>query len=66
VRVGQRFQWRNADTLVHTATGDGGSFDTGPIAPGSTSGPRTLGVPGTVTYHCSIHPSMVGQLVVTR
>ena len=66
VTVGQRVQWRNADTVVHTATQDGGGFDTGPIAPGSTSTPRTLGVAGTLGYHCSFHPTMVGTLVVTR
>jgi plastocyanin len=66
VRVGQRVRWRNADSVVHTATQDGGGFDTGPIAPGATSTPRTLSVARTLGYHCSIHPSMVGTLVVTR
>jgi plastocyanin len=66
VRVGQSVRWRNADSVVHTATQDGSGFDTGPIAPGSTSTPRTLSVAGTLGYQCSIHPSMVGTLAVTR
>jgi len=64
VAVGQRVQWHNSDNVVHTATQDGGGLDTGPIAPGATSGPRTLGVAGTLDYHCSIHPTMVGRLLV--
>jgi plastocyanin len=66
VRVGQPVRWFNADSIVHTATQDGGGLDTGPIAPGSTSTPRTLGIPGSVGYHCSFHPSMVGTLDVAR
>jgi plastocyanin len=65
VTVGQLVRWRNANSVVHTATQDGGGFETGPIAPGVTSTPRTLSA-GTLGYHCSIHPSMVGTLVGTR
>jgi plastocyanin len=65
VRVGQQIVWRNTDAIAHTATQDVGGFDTGPIAPGGTSAPITLGAAGTIGYHCKIHPSMVGTLNVT-
>ncbi len=63
VPAGQSVAWRNADSISHTATQDAGVFDTGPIPPGSTSAPVTLAA-GTYTYHCSIHPTMVGVLTV--
>ena len=63
-RVGQRVVWQNVHSQVHTATDDGGAFDTGFIAPGATSGPITIGAPGTFSYHCEVHPPMVGVLVI--
>jgi plastocyanin len=66
VKVGQTVAWRNSDSLPHTATADGGAFDTGTIAPGATSNPITMSAAGSFAYHCSIHPSMVGSLTVTQ
>ncbi len=65
VKVGQKVAWKNGDAIAHTATQDGGGFDTGPVAPGTTSAPITMATAGTLTYHCSIHPSMTGSLSVT-
>jgi plastocyanin len=65
LRVGQQVRWHNADTETHTATQDGGGFDTGLIRPGATSAPITVTNPGTLRYHCEIHLSMVGALNVT-
>jgi plastocyanin len=64
VKVGQTVAWKNADSIVHTATADGGTFDTGNIAPGATSTPVMMSAAGTFGYHCRIHPSMVGSLSV--
>jgi plastocyanin len=63
--VGQQVRWHNTDIQGHTATQNGGGFDTGIIAPGATTAPITLSRPGTLNYHCEIHPSMVGALNVT-
>jgi plastocyanin len=64
--VGQQIVWHNLDSITHWMKQDaGGGFDTGQIAPGSTSAPITLGAAGTFGYHCNIHPSMVGTLDVT-
>jgi plastocyanin len=63
-RVGQTVAWRNSHSQTHTATADGGSFNTGSIAPGSTSAPITMNGAGTFAYHCGPHPSMVGTLQV--
>jgi plastocyanin len=66
LQVGQQVRWHNADTTVHTATQDGGGFDTGFLLPGATSAPITMTAAGTLRYHCSVHPSMVGALNVAR
>jgi PKD repeat protein len=62
-RVGQRVVWRNADVTTHTATADSGAFDTGALAPASSSA-TTMGAAGTFPYHCAFHPGMVGTLRV--
>jgi plastocyanin len=66
VKVGQTVAWRNSDSVSHTATADGGAFNTGTIAPGATSTPVVMSAAGSFAYHCSIHPSMVGSLTVTQ
>jgi plastocyanin len=53
--------WRNSDSVVHRIVLNDGSFDTGNIAPGATSGALTLTTDGT-NYHCSIHTGMVGAI----
>jgi plastocyanin len=65
VHVGQQIVWHNLDAITHRVLQDAGGFDAGFIGPGTFSAPITLGAPGTVGYHCSIHPSMVGTLNVT-
>jgi plastocyanin len=64
-RVGQRIVWVNGHSMVHTATADGGDFDTGFLAPGESSGVVTVGNAGTYPYHCTVHPGMVGTLNIT-
>jgi plastocyanin len=53
--------WRNSDSVVHRIVANDGSFDTGNISPGATSGTITVAADGT-NYHCSIHPGMVGAI----
>ena len=65
LQVGQQVRWHNADNTTHTATQDGRGFDTGFIAPGGTSAPISVSAAGAISYHCAIHPSMVGALNVT-
>ena len=45
------------------SAGDG-VFDAGETAPGATSTAMSLSSAGTVRYHCAIHPSMTGSIVV--
>jgi plastocyanin len=63
VSVGDSVTWTNNDGVVHTATADNGSFDTGTIGDGA-SGSVTFSAAGTFAYHCTIHSSMAGTVVV--
>ena len=62
VAVGKTVAWHNADSVGHTATGNG--FDTGLIAPGGTSSPIPFDNAATYAYRCTVHPSMTGLLKV--
>jgi aldose sugar dehydrogenase len=65
VTAGQTVSWHNSDNMTHTATQDGGGFNTGNIASGATSAPITINTQGDLAYHCTIHPTMVATLHVT-
>ena len=64
MRVGQTVAWRNADTIAHDSTQDNGRFQTGTLSAGATSSAITMSAAGTFTYHCTIHPGMVGTITV--
>src|SRR5512145_67899 len=58
---GQMVVFRNADTVTHRVILDDRSLDTGDIAPGASTQPLPLGAVSK-SYHCPIHPNMVGSL----
>jgi plastocyanin len=49
--------------VVHNITADDGAFASGTVAPSSTF-ETTYTATGTYGYHCSIHPTMKGSVVV--
>jgi plastocyanin len=61
VAQGAMMTFKNNDGIVHRIVANDGSFDTGNIAGGATSGGVTLQTNGT-NYHCSIHPGMIGSI----
>ncbi|HEY3107828.1 MAG TPA: galactose oxidase-like domain-containing protein, partial [Chloroflexota bacterium] len=63
VQVGQTVSWTNSGLRNHTATSDTGLWDSGTLAQGGSFS-FAFGTPGTYAYHCSIHPSMTGTIVV--
>jgi plastocyanin len=64
VKVGDTVTISNDDTVTHTWTADDGSFDAGEMAPGATK-TQVFAKAGTVKYHCKIHASMQGSVVVS-
>ncbi len=63
VEAGTSVVWFNQGQEPHTVTADDGSFDSGVLNPGDSFMVTFLGS-GTLTYHCEIHPSMVGSVTV--
>jgi plastocyanin len=64
VKVGQQVNWKNNDSIEHSAV-DAGVFDTGNIpALSAHDVPVTFGTVGTFAYHCAVHPGESGSIVV--
>lgn len=63
ISAGTTVTWTNADSITHTAVSDNGTFNSGNINGGGNFS-FTFQNKGTFTYHCSLHPNMVGTVVV--
>lgn len=61
VAMGSTMSFKNNDGITHRIVANDGSFDTGNIAGGATSGAVTMSTNGT-NYHCTIHPDMIGAI----
>jgi YVTN family beta-propeller protein len=64
VNAGQAVTFTNNDAVTHTATSTTGAWDSGDLPAGGGSFTVTLTRPGTYAYKCTIHPSMMGTLIV--
>jgi plastocyanin len=62
VQSGQTVRWVNNDSVTHRVVQDGGGVDTGNLAPGASSAAVTVTSAATISYHCSIHPTMIGTI----
>jgi plastocyanin len=75
IAVGTPVRWTNEGGSSHSVTADGGTFNSGTMSgPGNdgygnpTAGAtytRTFSTQGTFAYHCSVHPTMHGAVIVT-
>jgi len=70
VPVGTTVTWINNDNTGHTVTQGNPSgntppngFDSGILAPGKTFN-HTFGTAGTIQYYCTLHPTMLGEVIV--
>ncbi len=63
VPVGTTVRWTNVGVAPHTVTATDGSFDSGFLATDEVYS-RQFTSEGTVDYLCSIHPAMIGTVVV--
>jgi plastocyanin len=64
VPVGTRIVWTNHDEEPHVVTSAGTGFVSSKALDTSDSYAVTFSKPGTYAYYCSIHPMMVGTIIV--
>ena len=55
--------WTNTDSVSHTSTSDANAWNSGTVAPGGRFS-FAFQTAGTFPYRCTIHPGMVGTVVV--
>jgi plastocyanin len=63
-KVGQTVCWVNDDTAQHDAVADDKQFHSALFAKGHTFSWKASGS-GTVSYECSVHPGMTGEIDVS-
>lgn len=63
IKVGDTITWVNQDAPQHDVVADNGEFKSSLFDRGGTFS-FTFTKAGTYPYHCSIHPGMVGTVVV--
>jgi plastocyanin len=64
IPAGTTVIWTNNDSTIHAVLANtGNEIDSGTISPGETFA-HMFNNPGTYEYHCSIHTTMVGKVIV--
>lgn len=56
--------WKNLDSTTHHIVSDTGVFESTDLSNGQTFS-YSFTQAGNYPYHCSIHPSMTGTIIVT-
>lgn len=63
VRLGAEVEWTNKDDTPHTVTSDDDLFSS-PLVDTNQTFRHTFSSPGRFPYHCKLHPTMTGAVVV--
>jgi plastocyanin len=61
ITVGSTVVWTNNDSAPHQIASN--SFNSSPLSQGGTFSQK-FATAGTYDYHCAIHPSMTGRIIV--
>jgi len=64
INVGNTLTWVNNDLVPHTITSDSGTELNSPTLSKGKTFSYTFNTAGTYEYHCSIHSSMKGKIIV--
>ena len=59
---GQTVAFKNNDGTMHHLVADNGTWDSGDIAPGASSKILSVNSATAFTFHCTVHPTMVGSI----
>jgi plastocyanin len=72
INVGEKIIWTNNDLTIHTVTEGNPStnvttngFDSGLINPDETFN-YVFDKAGTIQYHCILHPTMIGSVIISQ
>ena len=63
IKVGQTVTWTNMDSVGHTVVADDKSWFSNDLAQGASFS-HTFSAAGTFAYHCGVHPTMIGTVIV--
>lgn len=63
VAAGSTVVWSNADSLAHTTTSDDGVWSSGSLSKNAFFS-FMFPTAGVFHYHCTIHPGMIGTVIV--
>ena len=66
VKSGEKITWINRDEEPHTVVSVEKQFKKSPPLDTDQEFTITAGTPGTYTYFCSVHPKMIGTIVVEK
>ncbi|PIY95576.1 MAG: hypothetical protein COY66_06490 [Candidatus Kerfeldbacteria bacterium CG_4_10_14_0_8_um_filter_42_10] len=64
IKAGDNVIWTNKDSMPHTVTGDSSNEFNSQILEQERSYSHTFNSPGEYSYHCAIHPLMIGKIIV--
>jgi|SRR3989344_9069207 len=65
VQKGDNVNWGNEDSAPHTVTFQDGGLSSWTLSTDESFN-RNFNTVGTFTYHCNLHPSMTGTVIVTN
>ena len=66
IKAGTKVTWTNNDSAPHTVTSDSNNLLNSPTLSTGQSFSFVFNTPGSTNYHCSVHPMMKGEIVVTK
>jgi amicyanin len=64
IKAGEQVTWTNGDAMGHDIVSDSGEAFKSEILATGQSFSHTFSTPGTYQYHCGVHPSMNGKVIV--
>ena len=64
IKVGTTITWTNMDSAPHTVVSNSGSEISSETLSNGQKYSHTFNTPGTFAYHCGVHTSMKGTIIV--
>ncbi len=64
-KVGTEVTWTNLDSVEHSVVSSSGNELNSPLIPQNSTYSHIFTAPGTYNYHCSVHLTMLGTIIVS-